>query len=326
MAASVAPVDPSVAVLIVNYNSGEMLARCLAALSRQTVRDFRTIVVDNASTDVSAEGIEALHANVTLVRAGKNLGFAAGNNLALAHAGKPDWIALLNPDAFPQPDWLERLLLEAYAWPQFSFFGCRMLLADTPQFLDGTGDVYHVSGITWRRDHGVAAERGVALADEIFGPCAAAALFSRAALDEAGAFDERYFCYHEDVDLAFRLRLLGHRCRYVPEAVVHHVSSGITGRRSDFATYHGHRNLVWTYVKDMPGVLFWLFLPAHLLLNAASLFVFAFRGQLGVILRAKRDAIAGLGDALRQRRVIQGRRRASALALLAVMRCRLRRL
>jgi GT2 family glycosyltransferase len=173
--------------------------------------------------------------------------------------------------------------------------------------------------MAWRRDHGVRVEAGHALPDEIFGPCAAAAMYSRAALDEVGGFDERYFCYHEDVDLAFRLRLRGHRCRYVPDAVVDHVGSGITGRRSDFSTYHGHRNLVWTYVKNMPAPLFWLFLPLHLLLNLASIFVFGLRGQGGVILRAKRDALAGLGEAIRQRRAIHAGRRVSLRALLDVM-------
>ena len=307
------------AVLIVNYNSGDMLVRCLDALAAQTRRDFHVVVVDNASSDRSADGIGTRYPNVRLVRSEQNLGFAAGNNLALRHAASARWIVLLNPDAFPEPDWLAEFVAAAERNRAFSFFGCRMLLADTPQLLDGTGDAYHVSGASWRRDHGVAAEHGTHEAGEIFAPCAAAALYSRAALDEVEGFDESYFCYHEDVDLAFRLRLRGHRCSYVPRAVVRHVSSGITGRRSDFATYHGHRNLVWTYVKDMPGVLFWLLLPLHLLMNLASIVVCGLRGQLGVIVRAKRDALAGLPQALRQRRAIQASRKVGLSRLLGVM-------
>jgi GT2 family glycosyltransferase len=310
---------PGIAVLIVNYNSGDMLQRCIKSLARQTRQDFEIVVVDNASSDDSAQRIEGRHANLTLVRAGRNLGFAAGNNLALKQVRSARWIVLLNPDAFPEPDWLAAFAAAAESDPRYSFFGCRMLLADTPDVLDGTGDAYHVSGASWRRDHGVAALRGVREPDEIFAPCAAAALYSRAALEEVGGFDERYFCYHEDVDLAFRLRLRGHRCRYVPQAVVHHVSSGITGRRSDFATYHGHRNIIWTYVKDMPGLLFWAFLPLHLAMNLASIAVCALRGQLGVILRAKRDALAGLPAAWRQRRQIQADRTGAIGGILAAM-------
>jgi GT2 family glycosyltransferase len=311
--------EPSIAVLIVNYNSGGMLGRSLEALSKQTRRDFRVVVVDNASGDDSARSIEGRYPNLILVPAGGNLGFAAGNNLALRHAGAARWIVLLNPDAFPEPDWLARLVEAAEARPEYGFFGCRMLLADTPQFLDGTGDVYHVSGASWRRDHGAAVERGTNEPGEIFAPCAAAAMYARPALDEVGGFDERYFCYHEDVDLAFRLRLRGHRCWYVPQAVVHHVSSGIVGRRSEFAIYYGQRNLVWTFVKDMPGLLFWLLLPLHVAMNVASVAVWAARGELGVILRAKRDALAGLPAVLRQRRVVQAARKAGIGSLLGLM-------
>jgi GT2 family glycosyltransferase len=309
----------AVAVIIVNYNGGRHLPRCLEALGRQTVGDFSVIVIDNASTDGSADRVAECHPHVTLVRASQNLGFAGGNNLGLKHAGRMRWIALLNPDAFPQPDWLSRLLAAARAHPDYSFFGCRMRLAEAPALLDGTGDLYHVSGAAWRRDHGVPVARGAAVPEEIFGPCAAAALYSGAALEEVGGFDEGYFCYYDDVDLAFRLRLRGHRCLYVPDAVVDHVGSGSAGLRSDFATYHGHRNLVWTYAKNMPAPLLTCFLPLHLLVNLAGIGIGAARGQLGVLLRAKRDALRGLPAALRKRREIQATRVVGVRALLDAM-------
>ena len=293
-----------VAVIIVNFNAGEMLARCLEALERQTFRDFHTIVVDNNSSDGSVEGIESRHPRVTLIKAGANLGFAAGNNLGLRHAGTVQWIALLNPDAYAAPDWLERFVA-ATTETKFDFFGCRMRLADTPEFLDGTGDVYHASGVAWRRDHGARVGHEVRGAGEIFAPCAAAALYRRDDLLAVGGFDESYFCYFEDIDLAFRLRLQGKRCAYVPAAVVDHVSSGISGKHSDFSTYHGHRNMIWTYVKDMPAFLFWLYLPLHLCANLLGVAACAARGQLGVVLRAKRDALIGLPRILRERGRVQ---------------------
>ncbi len=309
---------PSTAVIIVNFNSGQFLHRCLDALDRQTFRAFHTVVIDNASSDGSADGIEERYSGVTLVRAGANLGFAAGNNLGLQHAGAVEWIALLNPDAYAAPDWLERFIAAATV-SESDFFGCRMRLADTPEILDGTGDVYHVSGVAWRRDHGVRAGDGVKDAGEIFAPCAAAALYRRADLEAVGGFDQSYFCYFEDVDLAFRLRLRGLRCAYVPDAVVDHVSSGITGKGSDFSTYHGHRNMVWTYVKDMPGLLFWQYLPMHLCANLLGVVICALRGQLGVALRAKRDALRGLPRVLRERRLVQAAVCADRNALRAAM-------
>ncbi len=178
--------------------------------------------------------------------------------------------------------------------------------------LDGEGDAYHVSGLVWRMGHGAPVPAVAENEREVFSPCAAAALYRRSALLEAGGFDEDYFCYVEDVDLGFRLRLAGHRCLYVPLSVAHHVGSGTTGgRHSDFAIYHGHRNLVWTFVKDMPGLLFWLLLPLHVLLNLVSVIWFVLRGRGGVILRAKRDAVLGLPKMWRKRQQIQKMRLAS---------------
>ena len=309
----------AVAVIIVNYNAGDMLARCLEALERQTFRDFCTIVVDNASSDGSADAIDTRFSNVTLLRSGSNLGFAAGNNLGLVHAQNCRWVALLNPDAFAEPDWLERFINASEECPEFGFFGCLMRDANSSENLDGTGDVYHVSGLCWRRDRGVAASKATTEAGEIFGPCAAAALYRRDIVEEVGGFDERFFCYIEDIDLAFRLRLRGHRCWYVPEAVVHHVGSGITGKQSDFSVYHGHRNIVWTFFKNMPALLLFLYLPLHVIANLAGLVKHALQGRFRVVLRAKLDALRGLPAILRTRGANQRARSVDAWSLRKCM-------
>ncbi|EKD97953.1 MAG: hypothetical protein ACD_23C00660G0003, partial [uncultured bacterium] len=172
--------------------------------------------------------------------------------------------------------------------------------------LDGAGDAYHVSGLVWRMGHGSPVPTDVEDEREVFSPCAAAALYRRSAFHETGGLDEDYFCYVEDVDLGFRLRLAGYRCLYVPQSVAYHVGSGTTGGQySEFVLYHGHRNLVWTFVKDMPGILFWLLLPLHVLLNLVSIVWFVLLGRGRVILRAKHDALLGLPKMWRKRRYIQ---------------------
>jgi GT2 family glycosyltransferase len=308
-----------VAVVVVNLNGAAVLDRCLAALRRQTVRPARTIVVDNASTDGSADGLESRHPGVEVVRLAGNVGFAAANNLAVSRAADCDWIALLNPDAFPEPAWLERLLAASQAHPEFSFFGSRLLSADDPETLDGTGDVLHVAGMAWRRDHGTPTAGTRTAPEEIFSPCAAAALYRRDAWQEAGGLDERFFCYFEDTDLSFRLRLAGHRCLYVPDAVVHHVGSAIAGAESDFTVYHSYRNLIWTYVKNMPWPLFWLYLPQHLLVNTFLFGAFAIRGRAGVIVRAQVAALRELPRILVARRAVQAGRAVPVRAVHAVM-------
>src|SRR5258708_4809732 len=99
-----------VVVVIVNFNSGDFLARSVAALQAQTYRAFTTVVVDNASTDDSVASMRQRFPEVTVIQAPSNVGFAAGNNLAIRECHGFHWLALLNPDAFPERDWLKQLM------------------------------------------------------------------------------------------------------------------------------------------------------------------------------------------------------------------------
>jgi GT2 family glycosyltransferase len=154
---------------------------------------------------------------------------------------------------------------------------------------------------------------------EVFGPCAAAALYRRSALEAVGYFDERWFCYLEDTDLAFRLRLRGGRCLFVPDSRVRHMGSLITGRESAFTLYHSHRNLVWTWVRNMPGPLVWRNLHHLIIGTALSVGYYATRGQFSTLMRAKRDGIVALPWLLRERRAAQSTSTADWRDLRALM-------
>jgi GT2 family glycosyltransferase len=308
-----------VTIIIVNWNGERFLERCLSALLAQTVVPHEIILVDNASSDTSLDVVRRFP-SVRLLTQNENLGFARANNLAIkaATAGS-EWIVLLNPDAFVEPGWLEALLSAARNYPTFDVFGSKLMDAANPAVLDGAGDTYHMSGLVWRVGQGLPVSSVSDQVRPIFSPCAAAALYRKDVLLEAGGFDEDFFCYVEDVDLGFRLRMLGHRCLYVPGSVAHHVGSAVTGKRSNFSVYHGHRNLVWTFIKNMPGVLFWALLPLHLVLNIATVIYFAMRGQGKVILRAKWDAIKGIPKMWRKRQLIQSTRIATVSEIWRLM-------
>jgi GT2 family glycosyltransferase len=310
----------NVAVLIVNWNGGRLLRQCLESLKCQRRLPDHIIVVDNNSGDDSLQHAEDALRDVQLIRLRANAGFARANNIAAQAASRFDAFALLNPDAFADPDWLDELVKAADQEPDVAAFASQMLLASNPQYLDGAGDSYHVSGRAWRNGHRAWAAQWPSRPTEVFAPCAAAALYRRLAFNEVDGFDEQYFCYFEDVDLGFRLRLRGHRCMYVPSAVVRHMSSGVGGYRSNFAVYHGERNGVWTFVKDMPGPLLWMYLPQHLALNIASLLYYPWRGQGRVVLKAKLDAIRGLPDIIKRRRMVQETRSANVWALRRALR------
>jgi GT2 family glycosyltransferase len=308
----------TVGVLIVNWNSGTLLGRCLDTLGEQRRRPDRILVVDNASEDGSEQSVSGRE-GVGLLRMPRNLGFAEANNAGVRELTDCKWVALLNPDAFADPGWLEALMAHAGRYPEVASLASRQILADQPDLLDGTGDVYTVAGLAWRRDHGRPANAGGLASGDVFGACAAAALYRRDIFVECGGFDARYFCYFEDVDLAFRLRLRGFRCLYVADAIVHHVGSALTGFRSDFAVFHGQRNMVWTFFKDMPGGLLFRYLPHHILVNLASLVILGVRGQGGTALRAKWAALRGLRPIIASRGILHSERTASSAQVREAM-------
>jgi len=281
------------------------------------------VVVDNHSADgtvaIVREAVQRLGLTVTLLEQPGNIGFARANNLGVAALDACEWIALLNPDAFPEPGWLASLEAAARRHPEAASFASRLMRDGTPGVLDGAGDVYHVSGLVWRHGHGRRVEEvpDAAVERPAFAACAAAALYRRDDWLSAGGLDERYFCYVEDVDLGFRLQLRGRGCWYVPDAVVAHIGSGTTGTGSPFSIYHGHRNLAWTFAKDMPSPLVWRFIPVHALVTLVALAWFTLKGRGTAIFKAKWDALLGLGLALEARQQVQTARRVDASQLLA---------
>jgi len=313
-------ISPLVSVIIVSWNSKRYLPHCLDSLSAQTNWDFEIIMLDNGSTDGGSMGLEERYPDLKLTpqKFNANLGYAIANNLGarLAHG---QWLALLNADAFPEPDWLEKLLHAAERNPEYKIFASCQLQANAPELLDGAGDAFHITGLAWRQDYNQSSTEYGHQKREVFSACPTAALYSRDAFINAGGFDEDYFSYFEDVDLGFRLRLGGEKCLYVPEAVVHHVGSASTAKRSDFSVYYGYRNMIWTFVKNMPPPLFWIFLPLHV---SAILFFASYltlRGQGMVIWKAIFDAVRGLPKMIEKRKSIQKNKKIKSGELLKVM-------
>lgn len=310
---------PQVSVIITTWNS-ESLSQCLKNLTYQTFNEFEIVIVDNGSSDNKVDSLEKEWITLffRIKKLETNKGFSAANNLGARLAcGK--WIALLNADAFPEPDWLEQLLLVAKQNPEYSAFSSRQIQHNTPHLLDGAGDAYHISGLAWRNGYNLRAAENGLVEKEIFSPCAAAALYSREEFLNVGGFDEDYFSYFEDVDLGFRLRLGGAKCLYVPEAVVRHVGSASTGKRSDFSVYYGYRNLIWTFVKNMPSPWLWLFLPLHVVTILFFSIYLTMRGQGRAIWKAIFDALRGLPKMMEKRKMIQKNIKIKPRDLLNVM-------
>lgn len=277
---------PWVTVILVNYNCGHIIQSALDALAAQSMGDFRAVVIDNASSDGSADTLRLPDDRFKLIHAEKNLGFAAANNLAARDCWSP-WIATLNPDAEPSPDWLMELRAATVRYPEVAMFGSAQL-SDQPGMVDGFGDCYSVFGIPWRGAHGHSISSLPPHDIYVLAPCAAAALYRTAVFWNVGGFDEAFFCYLEDVDLGIRIRLAGYRCLQVRRAEVVHVGSAVTGKDSRFTLFFSYRNRIWMLLKVVPFPLVAMMLPLHV---ALTLVLLARARRAG---RSVNGAMAGL--------------------------------
>ena len=287
-----------ISVVILNYNGMRFLDHCLASVRDQTYADLEVIIVDNASTDGSAEYAKSRYPWAKVIRNEENLGFAGGTNVGISQA-RGEYILTLNNDTWIEKRFIEHLM-EPVVEKDVGMCASKMLFPDGK--INSTGICISRSGAAWDRgifeqDKGQYNRR-----EEVFGPCAGAALYRKAMLDEIGHFDEDFFLYMEDVDLAFRGRLAGWRCIYVPEAVVYHHHGGTTGSKSDLSVYYVNRNVIWYVVKDFPLAILLTSLPFILARNLATIPYYALRGQGRVIFKSKLDALRGVSSMIRKRR------------------------
>jgi len=198
--------------------------------------------------------------------------------------------------------------LETY--PEAGMAASKMVFWQDPDRIDRAGDGYTMAGAGHLRGRGKSSQT-YPNEEWIFGASAGAGLYRTRMLEDIGGFDEDYFLLYEDVDLSFRAQLAGYRCRYVPTAVVRHMATWSIGYDSPTSVYYGHRNLEWTYLKNMPNRLLVKTLPIHLAYILASLAFFAVSGRIAPYIKSKTDALKGIRCALRKRKIIQARKTVS---------------
>ncbi len=290
-----------ISVVIPNYNGKHYLERCLSSLEDQTYEEIEVIIVDNGSWDGSSEYVEERFPWVRIVRNEDNLGFAGGVNSGIAQA-RGEMILTLNNDTKAERDLVKSLAEAMASDDRVGMCASKMLFCD--RRINSAGICLSRSGAAWDRGMGEVDEGQYDEVEEVFGPCAGAALYRREMLEEIGLFDEDFFAYMEDVDLAFRGQLAGWKCLYVPSAVVYHVHSGTAGFRSDFSVYYGNRNILWYAIKDFPARLLISSLPWIVGRNLFVIPYYALRGQGRTILMSKVDAVKGVPRMLRKRRKV----------------------
>jgi len=306
--------SPRVDIIIPTFNGWMLLERCLRSLREQRFQDFRIIVVDDASTDGTVERLHAQWPVVQVLALTENVGLATAVDLAL-QASDAELIALLNNDTDPDPEWLGQLVAAIDRHPEAGAVTSKLKLFDRRTHIHSAGDTYARSGRpgnrgVWQEDVGQFDQE-----EEVFGACAGAALYRRTALNavaevDGDVLDRDFFMYCEDVDLSWRLRLLGYSIVYAPQAIVYHELSATGG--GPLASYYVARNTIAVIVKDVPSAL--------LRKNAFRIFAEQVRLLIGTLphlrepaararIRGTFAAVALLPKMLAKRRRIQQRSR-----------------
>ncbi len=242
-----------VSIITPNYNGKNFLKKYFDSLNWDSNYIGEVIIVDNASDDGSLEFIEKNSFNfpVVIIRNNKNLGFAKAVNQGILKA-KHELIFSLNNDAYLKKDSIKPMIELMNNNDNVFSVQAKMLQFNNPDLIDDAGDEYNLLG--WSKKIGENQNSSnYSKTSEIFSSCAGAAMYRKSLLLELGMFDENYFAYVEDIDLAIRSRINGYNNLCCPDAIVYHVGSATSGsRHNEFKVKISARNNVWTVYKNIP--------------------------------------------------------------------------
>ena len=310
-----------ISVVIPTWNGREHLARCLPSLQSQTVKDFQVLVVDNGSKDGTTAFLAEKFPKVKVIALKKNYGFSAAVNKGIA-ASSGEFIAILNNDTQTEQHWLEQLLQAAKENPGVGAFASKILSLTNPKIIDSAGDAYGRTGMAWNIGRGCPDGPAFDETRWVFGAAGCAAFYRRSFLDEVGWFDEDFFAFYEDVDLAFRGQLLGKKCLYVPSAIVFHQGGGTLKHLSPMHIYYCSRNAPLVLIKNMPGRLLLKNFP-RIAWTYTKHFVrhFIQKGHTWGVVRGYGSALVNIPGMISKRASIQHTRRISDKELEGLFQC-----
>ena len=309
---------PEISVIVINWNGRHFLQTCLTALRQQTFREFETILVDNGSSDGSAEYVRLHFPEVKLIALAENLGFTGGN-IAGWEQSQGEMVILLNNDTEAHPQWLQEIHNAGREFPAAGSFASKMLLFDDRARIDNCGFALTSAGVTLDRGRGEPDGPQWQISGKVFGACGGAAVYRRSMLEEIGFLDPDFFMTYEDVDLSFRAQLAGHECVFVAGAIVYHRYRATMAMYPARQAFFSQRNIEFVYLKNMPLGPLLFSLPLRLLYELGGAAFFFRQGAGKAFLKAKLDALRKLPLVLPKRRAIQSRRKISSRHLRSMM-------
>lgn len=305
-----------VSIIIVNWNGKALLADCIGSILCQTYTDYEIILVDNGSTDESAEFVADAFPLVKVVGLMNNSGFTGGNIEGLKYA-QGELIVLLNNDALLSEIWLSVMVAAMDSDERVGTCSSKIILFGT-HLIDSVGNLFTTAGSGVKRGELEDADTYASNA-ETWGACAAAAIYRKLMFDEIGFLDEDFFLNYEDTDLDFRAMLAGWKSIFVHDAVVYHKVSSTIGSFSDVAVYYFARNSLLVWLKNMPFGLMVRYFHHRIFFELASFVYYGIiNRKLLPYIKGKCSAISLMTKMLRKRRIIQGNRKVSTSYLQSV--------
>ncbi|MBD3413419.1 MAG: glycosyltransferase [Candidatus Aminicenantes bacterium] len=295
-----------VSFIIVNWNGEDTISECLDSVASQTYTDHEVILIDNHSSDRSLDMARKNHRLDKVLALERNYGFAEANNKGLRQASG-DYIALINNDTILEKDWLEKAMsvFQSSEHKNLASVATRIIQYHRRDVIDSAGVEYYGLGACWDYKNLPKNSPRVNKQRQVFGACAAAAVYKKDVIDRIGFFDPEYFIYFEDTDLAFRLRLYGYTCVYEPQAVCYHYGARRSDRKNKFFIEYGRRNIEFLFVKNMQGPLFLKYLLSHCVYESVLFFFYLSIGRAFSFLKAKTRALNQLGPLLRKRQKLK---------------------
>jgi len=260
--------NPLVSVIVLNYNGKDYLEACLASVFASSYSPFEVIVVDNGSSDGSAERAKERW-DFELIKKQHNTGYAAGNNTGI-RAAHGEFVVLLNNDTTVDPSWLIELVSE-FLRSEADFCQPKIVIPGRLRIINSAGLMIHLAGFGLLRGNGEVDNGQYDEQEQISGLHGACVLVSREAVEKVGLLDEDFFAYNEDTDWSWRALLMGMKIVYVPKALVYHFHGKTGGLKTPRKTYYAERNRIVMLLTNYSHRSFMLLLPFFLLTEIATL-------------------------------------------------------
>ncbi len=310
--------QPLVSIITLNMNGRKYLEVCLPSIRKQSYPNIETIVVDNGSTDDSADFISKNFPEVKLIKNSKNLGFGGGNNIGIKTA-RGNYIFILNNDTELDINCVAELYKGINKSPKVGMCATKILSYFDRQMIDNIGHLLYYDGLNRGKGRLEPDKGQYNKIAEAFYPSGCAAFYRKEAIDEAGPFDEDFFLYGDDTELGLRCRFLDWQCLYIPTAIVYHMYSATAGKYTPLKAKLVERNRIWVAVKLFPFPLL-LLNPFFALIRyiyqaygalcgkgAAGKFTEEFsKAQLiKILLIANLEALLGIPRMIKKRKIIQ---------------------